>query len=264
MNDKMKFGIVGSPQTFIEPVRKGWDYLEVNIQHFFLPNEDLDSFLQVKKQVDNAGIATPAGCCFLPKSIPAVGPQRDMEKILQWGETVFQRAAMTQTTRIVFGSGAARTRPENISLEEGREQFLEVLQALAPLAHNHGVVIVIEPLNRGECNLINSLADGAQLVQACNHPAVQLLADFYHMALEDEPASEIEKYGAMIKHVHLAEKEGRTPLGFHGEDFTAYFRALRTIGYAERVSLECKWSDFDRQAPIALATMQQQWEQSAK
>jgi sugar phosphate isomerase/epimerase len=121
------------------------------------------------------------------------------------------------------------------------------------------VTVVIEPLNRAETNLVNSLEEGARIVEAVNHPNLKLLCDIYHMMREDEPASEIVKYGKYIRHCHIAEREERTSPGTKGDDFRPYFKALKEIGYKGCVSIECRWKDLPQEIQPALSYMQEQF-----
>ena len=84
---------------------------------------------------------------------------------------------------------------------------------MAPLAEKYGITIAVEPLNRGETNFINSLAEGVEIIEAVKSPRVRLLCDIYHMLKEDESPDEIVKYGKHIVNCHIAEKEKRTPPG---------------------------------------------------
>jgi sugar phosphate isomerase/epimerase len=63
------------------------------------------------------------------------------------------------------------------------------------------------------------------------------LADVYHMLMDGEGPESIEKYGHLIEHTHIAEKEGRAAPGTHNEDFTAYFKALKDVGYKGKCQL---------------------------
>ena len=58
------------------------------------------------------------------------------------------------------------------------------------IAASHGVLIVAEPLNRGECNIINTVAEAMEYVQAVNHPNFNCLVDSYHLWLESAAKSE--------------------------------------------------------------------------
>lgn len=79
------------------------------------------------------------------------------------------------------------------------------------------------------------------------------------MMRDNEPASEIVKYGRYIKHCHIAEKDGRTSPGVNREDFKPYFRALKQIKYKGCLSIECSWGNFDKELQPALIYMKQQF-----
>ena len=171
-----------------------------------------------------------------------------------------RRAGMAKIPYIVFGSGKARHVPDGVSREEAMEQFISFCKQIAPFAETYGVTVVIEPLNKAETNLINSLSEGARVVEAVNHPNVQLLCDMYHMMRENESPSEIVKQGKYIRHCHIAEREERTPPGAKGDDFRPYFNALKQIGYKGCVSIECRWSDFENEVQQALPYMKEQFQ----
>jgi len=78
------------------------------------------------------------------------------------------------------------------------------------------------------------------------------------MMIDDEGPESIIKYGHLIHHTHIAEKEGRAAPGTHNEDFTAYFSALKDVGYEGKMSIECRWEDLETQAPGAIETMKSQ------
>jgi sugar phosphate isomerase/epimerase len=187
-----------------------------------------------------------------------VGPAPLHEEILKFGEISFRRAQKAGIKIIVFGSGGARAIPEGFSAEEARSQFVSLCKQLAPLAKKYNVVISLEPLNTRECNFINSLAEGAEIAEAVNHESFRLLADMYHMLMENESPSNIIKYGDLIYHTHIAEKTGRSAPGVHSEDFTPYFRALKQANYQGRMTIECSWNNLEEQAPEALSAIRSQ------
>jgi len=123
------------------------------------------------------------------------------------------------------------------------EDIAGVLRRLGPIAQRHGITLVVEPLNKSECNFINSLAEGAEAVERGNHPNVRLLADFYHMLKDGEPACEIARFGRMLAHTHVAELAGRAFPGKAAQDFRPFFEALGQTGYTGRIALECTWDN---------------------
>lgn len=239
----------------------GLDFLEENVQTFLCPRDGDEAAWQARLAVArSAGTPLLAANCFLPADLPCVGPVVDRSAIRVWAITAFRRAAEAGIRFVVFGSGGSRRIPVSWPEDRARAQLLDLLRELGPLAQAAGVLLALEPLNRGECNLVNSLAEGAALVRAAATPGVRLLADLYHMRREDEAPQAIRDAGDLLVHVHVAERDRRTPPGTAGDDFRPWLQALREIGYDRALSLECSaWEDQARQLPTALATLRRQW-----
>jgi sugar phosphate isomerase/epimerase len=240
----------------------GYDFFEPAVSDFLSPAEDDSVFLSHLAEMKALG-AKPISCVvFLPGDYKAVGEAPRHDDIVDWGEKTFRRANQAGIRYIVFGSGGARRVPEGFDREKALQQFILVCTRLATVAQKHDVTLVIEPLNRAETNLINSLQEGAAVVEAVNHPNVRLLCDIYHMMRENEPASEIVKYGKYIRHCHIAEKETRSAPGTKGDDFKPYFAALKQIGYKGCISAECSWDNFALRLAPALEYMKRQFDES--
>ena len=152
------------------------------------------------------------------------------------------RAGVAGIETIVFGSGGSRKVPDGFSMATAYDQLADHLKRWGPIAGEHGVTIVVEPLGP-ECNICSTVDESADLVRRVDHPNIRLLADTYHMVRINDPADAIVRAGELIRHVHCAEVEGRSPIGTHGEDLTPYFAALKEVGFDGRVSIECAWSD---------------------
>lgn len=120
-----------------------------------------------------------------------VGPSTDHEKILKWAETTFRRAERAGIRYIVFGSGKSRKVPDGFSRETAEEQFVRLCKRLGPVAARYRVTVVIEPLNSRETNLINSVSEGASIVERVNHKNIRLLCDLFHMTADGEPPQAI-------------------------------------------------------------------------
>jgi sugar phosphate isomerase/epimerase len=232
------------------------DYVEENVQNFLMAESDDAAFTAKLATVPARSIL--AACCFLPGRLACVGPNVDAAAIDAYAQTAFRRAKTVGIDTIVFGSGGARAVPKDWDPRKAMDQFVDLLKRLAPKARDNGITIVVEPLNRSECNFINSLAEGAEAVTRCNHPSVRLLADIYHMLREDEPPQAIRTHGALLAHVHIAEKKDRTAPGTVGDDFGEYLSALRHTGYDHRISLECKFTDLARELNPSVAALRQQ------
>ena len=59
------------------------------------------------------------------------------------------------------------------------------LNELGAHAAQAGVPLIYEPLNRYETNLINTIGDGVELLSSLSTDNVKLLADLFHMQIEE-------------------------------------------------------------------------------
>lgn len=236
----------------------GYTYIEESVGSFLMPTKSEKEFNEVLQQAQNAAIPVKACNNFIPGGMKSVGTEAVHPEILIFMETAFRRAQKAGVEYIVFGSGGSRGIPDGFSRDEARRQFIDLCSQMAPIAAKYDVVVVLEPLNTLECNFINSVLEGGEIVEEVNHPNFMLLADVYHMLMDGEGPESIEKYGHLIQHTHIAEKEGRAAPGTHNEDFTAYFKALKNVGYEGKMSIECRWEDLKTQAPTAITAMRDQ------
>jgi sugar phosphate isomerase/epimerase len=217
------------------------------VQNFLVPEKD-DALFKANLAEARATLKPiKTACCFLPADLKCVGLAIDEPRLLKYAETAFKRAEEAGIEIIVFGSGGARTVPEGYDMARAMDDFVNILQKLGPIAAKHGILVVVEPLNKTECNLITSLAEGADAVTRANHASVMLLADYFHMLKDGEPASEIVRFGSLIKHTHVSELAGRAAPGTSREDFQPFFDALDQINYKGRLSIEAIWTDIAAQ-----------------
>lgn len=253
-----RLGVCASVASAAAAASAGCDYIEEGVRSFLVPDRPEAEF-QAKLELLR-GSPLPVAACnsFLPGELKSVGPEARHDDILAYARTAFRRAREAGLKVIVFGSSGSRAIPEGFDAGEARRQFVGLLRRLGQLAREHGVIVAVEPLNRGECNFINTVAEGAAIVREAADPGVRLLADIYHMLCEDEGPESIVAAGALLVHCHIAEEEGRAAPGVHGEDFTPYLDALRRIGYRGGISFEGRWSDIGKELPVAVRTLRAQ------
>jgi len=257
----MDFGICAAAGANAElaATMPGLDFLEENVQGFLVPSAPEGDFNAKLAAARAAKRPIVAANCFLPGSLPCVGPAVDAAAIEAWAAIAFRRAEATGIRVIVFGSGGSRKIPEGFSADTARDQFVTLLARLGPVAARYGVTLAVEPLGRGECNFINTVGEGASIVREANHPNVRLLADLYHMLKNGETAADLAPVVPLLAHVHIAEVAKRSAPGVAGDDFTAFFTILRAGGYDARISLECNWGDLTKEAAPGIAETRRQF-----
>ena len=250
----MRYGVCQPPEKAAALGGVGWDFVEGSVQPL-LKGQSTD-YTPIAKPA----LPLPAANGLVPASIPLVGPAVDRAVIQAYMKNVIERAAGVGIDTLVFGSGGARNVPDGFDRAQAEEQIRTFLREIAPVAQANNVTIVIEPLNKGETNIINSVGEAMTYVKAVDHPAVQCLVDSYHFWLENEPLSNLEAAMPWIKHVHVADTEGRVAPGISGKnDYKPFFAVLKKGGYGTRISVECSGWDFDKHAKPVLSFLREQW-----
>lgn len=237
----IQIGVCTSVEHADALVASGVDFIEENIQRMLVPTEPTSTFAPLLAALRHSPLPVPSANSFLPASLKCVGPEVDRAALARYVEVACARAAEAGMTTLVLGSGGARQIPAGWSQAQARDQFVALLELMAPHAERNGVTVVVEALNRGECNLINSLAEGADVVSAVGHSNIRLLTDIYHMLREEEPADQITAYAQLITHAHIAERVERTVPGRAGDDFGAYFGALKAMHYGGAIAIEARY-----------------------
>jgi sugar phosphate isomerase/epimerase len=118
-------------------------------------------------------------------------------------------------------------------------EFIALIEELAAVVKGSSAMILIEPINRYETKYLTTLEDCRQVLDKANQPNTGILADFFHMSVEeaDLPASTRAVKG-YIKHVHLGDSNRLLP-GYGHTDWDACIAALKDAGFDGFMNLEC-------------------------
>jgi sugar phosphate isomerase/epimerase len=255
----MQLGLCAHPADLAGFKDLPFDFIEGHVQNFLKPEAPEADFAGSAAAIRGSPRPMPSANCFLPADLKVTGPAVDPARLARYADLAFARAESIGLNVIVFGSAGARQVPEDWPLARGFEQYVEALGIVAPLAARHGITVVVEPLNRGECNLVNTIDEGADAVRRCNHPHVRLLVDIFHMLRNGEAPDPIARHAALIVHAHVAEREKRSQPGAMGDDFRPFLRALKKAPDCRRLAIECVWREPMPGAAIpALAELRRQ------
>ncbi|MCI8292527.1 MAG: sugar phosphate isomerase/epimerase [Hespellia sp.] len=155
--------------------------------------EDLKVILRALKTVGGTGVVVPAA----------------------WGMFTFRLPPMVSPR----------------SHEGDVKAILDSLRELDPIAEENDVWLYLEPLNRYQDHMLNTLQDAMDILEAGNFKRVKITADFYHMAIEEDDISEsLVKYKDYIGHIHIAENHRYQP-GTGSIDWKRHMQTLKDIGY---------------------------------
>ncbi len=136
---------------------------------------------------------------------------------------------------VIIGLVRGRRGPD-VSEELAQGWLVEALRACA--ARNPAVRLAIEPINRYETNLINTVASGLKLVERVGAENVGLLLDAFHMNIEEPSiAASITCCADRLFHFHIADSN-RWHAGAGHTDFRPILDALDRISYRGFLSAE--------------------------
>lgn len=242
----MRFGCCCSIEQAAIAHAAGFDYIETTVVSL-LPEATEPFFAPLLETYQAAPIGVAACNVFLPGDLKVVGSDVDWPRVESYVRTALRRVKLIGADLVVFGSGKARMVPDDFPRTAAEDQLVDFLQLVAEVATAHAMTVVIEPLNRKESNILNSVDEAVALAQRVNRPAIRVLADFYHMDEEQEPLQHLLDYKDWLAHIHVADTGRRAP-GTGSYPYTDFVSLLDQAGYDGLVSIECRWEDFAAEA----------------
>jgi len=155
--------------------------------------EDLKAIIHALKEVGGSGVVVPAA----------------------WGMFTFRLPPMVSPR----------------SHEGDINTIIASLKELDGVAKECGIYIYLEPLNRYQDHMINTIQDAVDIIKQGKFEMVKITGDFYHMSIEEDDISEsLIKYSKYFGHIHIAENHRYQP-GTGSIDFRRHINTLKKIGY---------------------------------
>jgi D-psicose/D-tagatose/L-ribulose 3-epimerase len=246
----------GTGSQFIKKGKeKGFDYVELPLAQMVALN-DAD-YHSLKEKLAASGLKCEACNNFFPPGIRLTGNDVDHGKIEDYLTKALGRAAELGAKVIVFGSPMSKNIPEGFPRDKAWSQLVELLRFIDPLVKEKGITIAVEPISKGESNIINTAAEGLKLARDADRDNIRLLIDYYHLALENENPEIILEAAPYLKHIHFADPQGRAYPREVKDEYANFIGLLKQIGYGGRMSIEALSKNFDRDARHSLEVMRQ-------
>ncbi len=127
-----------------------------------------------------------------------------------------------------------------VSRQADLDAAVEPMRKAAEYAGSQGILLTIEPINRYEVGLVNSVAEAIALAERIDHPACRVMGDTFHMQIEegDGIPNAIRRAGHFwFQHLHVADNTREAP-GMGTMPWREILRALHDIEFEGGVSLE--------------------------
>jgi D-psicose/D-tagatose/L-ribulose 3-epimerase len=224
----------------LAPRLAGWGFDVVE-----MPIEELGDWEPAPAAELLAGLGLGATvCAVMPPGRELVATSPDVVASTQAYLRGCVDAAATVGSGVVAGAIYASVgRTWRMSPSERAKVGAELREALAPVADyagERGVRLGIEPLNRYETSVCNTVAQGLELIDGLPPEAVGLTLDVYHLNIEEQgPATAVRAAGAAgrLAHVQVCANDRGAPGADH-LDWPALRDALADAGYAGPLCIE--------------------------
>jgi D-psicose/D-tagatose/L-ribulose 3-epimerase len=179
----------------------------------------------------------------------AFGPERDVsheDLAVRSSGLVYLRACVDLAARVgaAYVAGpmySATGKARLLAPAERRRQrdaAVESLREAADYAGARDVGLAIEPLNRFETDLVNTVEQGLALCAEIDCPNVGLLLDTFHMNIEEKSVADaIRAAGPLLLEFHACENDRGTPGSGH-IPWRDVFDALDDIGFDGLITIE--------------------------
>ncbi|WP_350347809.1 sugar phosphate isomerase/epimerase family protein [Agromyces sp. G08B096] len=190
-----------------------------------------------------------AGHRLAPIVVGAMGPGRNL--VAAPGSEVVAtqnylvhcvKVAERLGARVVAGPFTAATgRTWRMDDEERRARYAELRTALAPVvrqAEERGIRLAVEPLNRYETSLVNTVEQALDALDPLLGPGLGLALDSYHLNIEERRIGDaVRLAGEHLAHVQVCGND-RGAVGDDHIDWPAFLDALDDAGYTGPLGLE--------------------------
>ena len=255
----MKLGVCTSvrrPEDAEAAAKTGYDYIEVGFADMVMcDDETIDEFIA---KTGELGLKCEAANSMLPGTLRVTGEEIDYEALADFLEEGMARAAKIGIEVVVFGSAKARNVPKDFPREKAIEQLAFFLREYCgPIAEKYGIKIAIEPLGALETNIILTVREGEELARLAGRENVKVLADNFHMAVNDDA---VENISGMVIHAHISNADMRCfPEKDDDFDYLPFINALKAVG-CPRCSIEAGTGDFAEDAENAFECLKPMFE----
>ena len=138
---------------------------------------------------------------------------------------------------IVVPAAVSKLAP-SLSKKEDWKNSVKAVQEVAKYAEKKDILLAIEPINRYETYLVNSVQDALYYAREVNSTHVKIMADTFHMNIEERDIPEVIRIaGNNLINVHIADSN-RCSVGRGHINFKALIKALKEINYQYALTLE--------------------------
>lgn len=221
-------------ETSLKRLKKyGYDGVELAGEPYTLDLKRIQELLSEYELICTSicGIYTPER--DLSSSDPAI-----RQKAVQYVKDCVDMAKELGASLVIaVPSPVGKTAPGS-SAEEEWSNAVSSFKEAGRYAETRHIHLAIEALNRFETYLVNNLETALQLAEEVNVKSVNIMADLFHMNIEERNCSAaLIRIAPRLVHVHIADNT-REAAGLGQTDFRKVMQTLKEIGYKGAITME--------------------------
>ncbi len=235
----------------LEKIKKvGYDGVEIPV---FGGEEEVSHFLQIGKALKDNGLECTSITVIPDEKRSPISENTDFRNnsldYFKWALDC-SKALGSEILAGPFHQPLGEFSGEPPTMLE-KERAAKVHRDAADYAKNLNIALSLEPLNRFECYMFNTIDDASKHVDMVNRDNFGCLFDTFHANIEEkDPVGCIIKTAKNINHIHISENDRGTP-GKGNIPWKETFNAIKEIQWNGWLTIEA----FGRALPdLAAAT----------
>ena len=214
----------------------GYDAVELAVEE----PDSLD-FQAAAELLSEHGITPVVGAVLPPGREVVAAPPETVAATQHYLRQCVDAAATVGANRVIGPMYAGVGRTWRVDQQERAALMAELREALRPVAEyagNHGVCLGLEPLNRYETSVLNTVAQAWDVIEELPAEGIGLAPDVYHMNIEEKsiPAA-LRSIGPRLVHLQVCANDRGTP-GEDSLDWAGIRHALLDVAFDGIVGIE--------------------------
>lgn len=182
----------------------------------------------------------------------------DPERLAAYAQLVCRRGSVLGFRYVGIGAPASRNVAPGENPRRCMDQFCQAMAIICQEAGEYGMEILLESVCSLEGNFLTTTAQTFALVRQLAIPNLHLVYDIYHEAMEKQNLDVIAQCAQEIRVVHIAQDVNGTRAYLNAaqaDQYRAYWRALRAVGYTGEWNLEAFAGDPSKLLPESMEIM---------
>jgi protein FrlC len=246
----MNFHYLHYPFTYFLDSMVKYEFEQIEIwgaaPHMYVEDLSLQDIRSIKNEIDQRQLQvvcfTPEQCMY-PINLSAREPEM-RERSIRYFQKSIDAAVELEAPMVLVTAGWGY---RNEGTDEALNRTKDSLENLSRYAEKLGIVLALEPLQKVESNIVNTLPDIKALLKDVSSPNLKGMVDTIPLAVEGENLSDyFDELGDQLAHIHFIDGNpaGHLAWGDGSLPLEKYIETLAEYNYEGALTLEFTSSQY--------------------